>query len=118
MGWSLHRSIKVLPGIRLNIGMRGISTSIGGRGAHVTTGHGQVRETIGIPGSGLSYTHVDGAHHQTPVKAAGAEHAAAHADVPQEARPPLSTGAVARLIVFFGMLVILARIVWLLSLRP
>ena len=57
-----RRSIKLLPGIRLNIGKRGVSTSIGVRGAHVTLGHGKLRETVGLPGTGLSYTHVEGAH--------------------------------------------------------
>jgi hypothetical protein len=33
-----------------------VSTSIGVKGAHITVGHGQVRETVGIPGTGLSYT--------------------------------------------------------------
>ncbi|HWS69782.1 MAG TPA: DUF4236 domain-containing protein [Steroidobacteraceae bacterium] len=42
--------------------MRGVSTSISVRGAHVTVGHGQVHETVGLPGTGLSYTHVDGTH--------------------------------------------------------
>jgi len=51
-----RRSVKILPGIRLNIGKRGVSTSIGVRGAHVTFGHGQVRETVGLPETGLSYT--------------------------------------------------------------
>ena len=37
-----RRSIKILPGIRLNVGKRGVSTSIGVRGAHITVGHGQV----------------------------------------------------------------------------
>jgi len=58
MGFRFRRSIRILPGIRVNIGKRGVSTSIGVRGAHVTVGHGKVRETVGIPGSGLSYTHV------------------------------------------------------------
>ena len=38
--------------------------SIGVRGAHVTLGHGKVRETVGLPGTGLSYTHVDGTHQE------------------------------------------------------
>ena len=54
-----RRSIKIAPGVRINLSKSGVSTSIGTRGAHVTVGHGQVRETVGIPGSGLSYTNVD-----------------------------------------------------------
>ena len=59
MGFRFRRSIKILPGIRVNFSKSGVSTSIGTRGAHVTIGHGQVRETVGLPGSGLSYTHVE-----------------------------------------------------------
>ena len=54
MGFRFHRSIKLLPGIRLNFGKRGISTSIGVRGAHVTFGKTGTRTTVGLPGSGLS----------------------------------------------------------------
>jgi hypothetical protein len=56
MGFRFRRSIRVLPGVRINVGKKGISTSIGGRGAHVTIGHGKVRSTVGLPGSGISYT--------------------------------------------------------------
>jgi len=56
MGFRFRRSIKIAPGVRINLSKSGASTSIGTRGAHVTVGHGQVRETVGIPGTGLSYT--------------------------------------------------------------
>jgi hypothetical protein len=58
-----HRSIKLLPGLRLNFGKRGISTSIGVRGAHVTFGRTGTRTTVGLPGSGMSYSHLDRSHH-------------------------------------------------------
>gem|GEM_PF-5227109 len=54
-----RRTVKILPGIRLNLSRSGVSTSIGVRGAHVTLGHGKVRTTVGLPGSGLSYSHVE-----------------------------------------------------------
>ena len=59
MGFRFRRSIKILPGIRINLSRSGVSASVGVRGANVTIGHGHVRETVGLPGSGLSYTHVD-----------------------------------------------------------
>jgi hypothetical protein len=59
MGFRFRRSIKLVPGIRLNFGKRGISTSIGVRGAHVTFGNSGTRTTVGLPGSGLSYTHLE-----------------------------------------------------------
>lgn len=51
-----RRGIRIAPGIRLNIGKGGASTSVGARGAHVTFGHGQTRTTVGVPGTGISYT--------------------------------------------------------------
>jgi Protein of unknown function (DUF4236) len=64
MGFRFRRSIKLLPGIRLNFGKRGISTSIGVRGAHVTFGKTGTRTTVGLPGSGLSYTHLEKPHRE------------------------------------------------------
>jgi hypothetical protein len=56
MGLRFYRRVRLFPGVRINLSRSGISTSIGVRGAHVTIGHGKVRETVGIPGTGLSYT--------------------------------------------------------------
>jgi hypothetical protein len=36
--------------------------SVGVRGAHVTFGHGRITRTVGIPGTGIFYTHSDGTH--------------------------------------------------------
>jgi Protein of unknown function (DUF4236) len=67
MGLRFRRSIKILPGIRLNFGKRGVSTSIGVRGAHVTFGKTGTRTTVGLPGSGMSYTHLDKPRHEHAV---------------------------------------------------
>ena len=56
MGFRFRRSFSVLPGIRLNLSKRGVSTSVGVRGAHVTFGSSGTRQTVGIPGTGVSYT--------------------------------------------------------------
>lgn len=56
MSWRIRRSIRLLPGLRLNVSKSGFSVSAGRRGAHVTVGHGKVRTTVGLPGSGISYT--------------------------------------------------------------
>jgi hypothetical protein len=56
MGLRFRRSFKVLPGIRLNVSKTGLSTSIGSKGATVNVQGNRVRQTIGIPGSGLSYS--------------------------------------------------------------
>jgi hypothetical protein len=57
MGWLLfRRSFRIIPGVRLNISKTGISTSVGTRGATVNIRGDSVRETIGVPGTGLSYS--------------------------------------------------------------
>jgi hypothetical protein len=49
MSLRFHRRIKLFPRVRLNLARSGVSTGIGGRGAHVTLGHGRVRETVDQP---------------------------------------------------------------------
>src|SRR5665213_4060288 len=57
MGLRFSRRVKLLPGVRLNFGKTGVSTSIGRRGAWLTFGgRGGTRATVGLPGTGLSYT--------------------------------------------------------------
>lgn len=58
MGFRFRRTIKVLPGVRINLGRRGVSTSIGPRGLSHTIGHGKTTTTVGVPGTGLSHTSV------------------------------------------------------------
>jgi len=52
----------LLPGVSLNFSKSGMSTSIGPRGAKITIGHGKVRQTVGIPGTGISYTETTPMH--------------------------------------------------------
>jgi hypothetical protein len=97
-----RRSIRILPFLRLNIGKRGVSTSIGVRGAHITVGHGKVRETVGLPGTGLSYTHVDGAHTTAPAGQGEAQ--------PAAVAQPLPTGNAVRGIFWLALIVVIAAL--------
>lgn len=56
MGLRFRKSIKVLPGVKLNISKSGISTSVGRRGATVNFSKRGTRATVGIPGTGISYS--------------------------------------------------------------
>ena len=56
MGFRFSRRIRILPGVRLNLSKSGVSTSIGGHGAWLTFGKRGTRATVGIPGTGLSYS--------------------------------------------------------------
>jgi hypothetical protein len=51
-----RRRVRVVPGVTLNLNKRSISASFGRRGAHVTIGPSGQRTSIGVPGTGLSYT--------------------------------------------------------------
>lgn len=56
VGWSFRKSVRLLPGLRLNISKSGLGLSAGRRGARVSTGPSGHRVTLGAPGSGLSWT--------------------------------------------------------------
>jgi Protein of unknown function (DUF4236) len=64
MGLRFRRSIKLVPGVRLNVGLRRTSLSIGGKGFTYNVGSNGSRVTVGIPGSGLSYSTT--VQHQAP----------------------------------------------------
>ena len=54
MGFRFRKSIKIAPGLWLNISKRGQSLSIGGRGATTNISKRGIRQTFGIPVTGLS----------------------------------------------------------------
>ena len=58
----LFRRVRLAPGITLNLSGRGPSFSFGVGGAHVTVGRWGVRQTVGIPGTGVFYTAREGWH--------------------------------------------------------
>lgn len=48
-----RRTMKIAPGVRLNLTKKGVSARIGHRGAGITTGTSGTTASAGIPGSGL-----------------------------------------------------------------
>lgn len=54
------RSIKILPGVRVNINAKSTSVTFGGKGfTRTVSSTGRVTNTIGIPGTGIHYTEVE-----------------------------------------------------------
>ncbi len=49
-----RRTFKIFPGVKINVSRGGISTTIGPRGFHLTFNKHGVRQSIGLPGTGLS----------------------------------------------------------------
>ncbi len=69
-----YRRARIFPGLSVNLSRSGPSLSVGVRGAHFTFGPRGVTRTVGIPGSGLSWTSHTGrssgfhsAHVEAPV---------------------------------------------------
>lgn len=57
MGFRFRKSIKIAPGIRLNLNKKSVGLRIGGKGAGVSfNSKGRVTKTVGVPGTGLYYT--------------------------------------------------------------
>lgn len=56
MGLRIRKTIKLFPGVKINIGKKGISASIGRRGATLNINKHGARTTIGVPGTGISYS--------------------------------------------------------------
>ena len=56
MGWRFRKSVKILPGVRLNFGKGGLtSTTLGGRRFKTNVGGRGVKHTVSVPGTGVSY---------------------------------------------------------------
>lgn len=56
MGFRFRKTIKLFPGVKLNLSKSGISASVGVAGATVNFSKRGTRGTVGIPGTGISYT--------------------------------------------------------------
>lgn len=55
MSLRFQKRIQIAPGVRVNIGKRGVSLSAGPRGASMTLGRRGLHGNAGVPGTGLSY---------------------------------------------------------------
>lgn len=62
MAFRFRNSIKIAPGVRVNLGKKGGSVSVGGRGGSVNFGSRGVYSNVGIPGTGLNYRSKIGDH--------------------------------------------------------
>nr|WP_319520971.1 DUF4236 domain-containing protein [uncultured Sphaerochaeta sp.] len=58
--YRFRRSVKILPGVRVNINAKSTSVTFGGKGfTRTVSSTGRVTNTIGIPGTGIHYTEVE-----------------------------------------------------------
>lgn len=60
MGLRFRKSVKVAPGVKLNLNKKSTSVTFGGKGAHYTVSStGKKTKSVGIPGTGLSYVETE-----------------------------------------------------------
>lgn len=84
MAFRFRRTVSIFPGVRLNLGKRGVSVSAGMRGANVTMGRGGLFGNVGIPGTGLSY------RERLRKRDGGGSRKNSRADRPASGLPPLA----------------------------
>lgn len=57
MGLRFRKSIKIAPGVKVNLNKNSVSATVGTKGAHYTVNSkGKKTASVGIPGTGVSYT--------------------------------------------------------------
>ncbi|MES0031620.1 DUF4236 domain-containing protein [Mesorhizobium sp. M0040] len=57
MGFRYRKSLRLIPGVRLNVTGKGLSSaSFGKPGSTLNMGRGGIQSTAGLPGSGMSYS--------------------------------------------------------------
>ena len=61
MGLRFRKSIKIAPGVKINLNKKSTSVTFGGKGVHYTASStGKKTASVGIPGTGISYTQTTG----------------------------------------------------------
>ncbi|SDJ14899.1 DUF4236 domain-containing protein [Alteribacillus bidgolensis] len=55
MAFRFRKSVKVAPGVKLNVGKRGVSTTVGGKSVRVSSSSRRTSVGSSVPGTGVSY---------------------------------------------------------------
>jgi hypothetical protein len=72
MPFRFRKSLRLAPGLRVNLSKGGASVSVGGKGFTLNLGKRGARTTVGIPGTGVSYSQshpIDSTGTASPVRA-------------------------------------------------
>lgn len=69
MGWNYRKSIKIAPGVKVNISKRGVGMSAGTKGFRVgVNSKGKTYASASVPGTGIYYRKEYGSNSQSPSK--------------------------------------------------
>ena len=67
MGIRFRKSLKLAPGVKLNLNKKSTSVTLGGKGVHYTVSStGKHTKSFGIPGSGIYYTETTSKKQNSP----------------------------------------------------
>jgi len=73
MSLRFRRSVRLAPGVRLNLGLHGAGLSVGPRGLHVGVNRRGMYTSAGIPGTGIyAVHHIQSSAKQHPTVAGNA----------------------------------------------
>lgn len=87
MGFRFRKSIKLAPGVKINLNKNSVSATVGTKGAHYTVNSkGKKTTTVGIPGTGISYSTSSGGK-KTPKKDTVSDYSYGYTGSPK-ASPP------------------------------
>lgn len=98
MAFRFRRSFKIAPGIKLNVGSKGVGVSAGIRGARIGINRRGTYTSVGIPGTGISSLSYN-------------KSKPSQGDMPQ-ANPSKALGVLAVLFAIF-VLIVAVLIVWI-----
>lgn len=113
MGFRFRKSVKIAPGVRLNIGKKSVGISAGVKGARMSVNSsGRKTTTVGLPGTGLSYSKTEkiGGHAATDKHDQTAPEYTPTVDLPpidpQPPRPPRTPKGMLTLLKVLAVLLI------------
>ncbi len=109
MGLRFRKSIKIAPGVKLNLNKKSTSVTVGAKGKHYTVNsNGKTTKTVGIPGTGLSYSITSDSSNQ---KASKKSKSTAESNNTKPKKKNGCAGCLTSFLVVFGILFILFMII-------
>ncbi|MCB8883829.1 DUF4236 domain-containing protein [Acidisoma cellulosilytica] len=108
MGFRFRRSVRIAPGLRLNLSKSGPSLSVGGKGATFNISKKGTRATFGIPGTGISYQTA----HKHAHRHSEAASPSLHLNSSPNIQPSLVHKGIARACSFGVIVLLVAGVAW------
>lgn len=86
MGFRMRKSIKIAPGVKVNLNKKSASVTFGGKGLHHTiSSTGKKTTTVGVPGTGISYSKTSGGNQKAASAPSSSQHnSASFSNSPQQ----------------------------------